>query len=83
MKILNKKGDANMWWIIIGAIIALVALIILILIFTDTTGETKKGFLDCESKGGDCKSIGTCKNLDGTVYPFTCDTGQECCFTEN
>jgi hypothetical protein len=84
-KMSSKKASANMWWIIIGAIIALVVMIVLIVIFTDTTGKAKTGFLDCETKGGECISEESCKSdqNDGRVNPtFSCEkTEEKCCFT--
>lgn len=78
-----------MWWIIIGAIIALVVLIVLMLIFTGKTNVLSKGLLNCESKGGTCELKGvdngqtSCTNVGGTVSnAFDCDTGYICCFQE-
>lgn len=86
---LNRKADANMWWIIIGAIIALVVLIVLMLIFTGKTNVLSKGLLDCRSKGGECLPVGSdngqssCTNIGGTVSnAFECETGFICCFKE-
>lgn len=45
-----------MWWIIIGAVIALVVMIILMMIFTGKTADLEKGLSGCESKGGICIS---------------------------
>ena len=68
---LGKKGDANMWWIIIGAVIALVVLIVLLVIFTSKSGKLEGGLLDCESKGGTCLPEPQCTgtNLDGSEIP--------------
>lgn len=85
---MNSKGDANMWWIIIGAIIALVVLIVLMLIFTGKTNVLSKGLLDCTSKGGECLNAGSdngktsCTNIGGTVSTFECNAGYICCFQE-
>jgi len=81
---MNKKADANMWWIIIGAVIALVVLVILMLLFTSKTGRLEGGLLDCESKGGKCDftSDQQCKDAKGTVSSaFDCkDSTKKCCF---
>ncbi len=53
MKI-SKKAQQNMFWIVIGAVIALVVMIILIVMFTGKTGALEGGLLDCQSKGGIC-----------------------------
>ena len=52
-----KKASANMWWIIIGAVIALVVMIILMVMFTGKTQPLEQGLSDCEGKGGVCVSI--------------------------
>ncbi|PIN76706.1 hypothetical protein COV17_01430 [Candidatus Woesearchaeota archaeon CG10_big_fil_rev_8_21_14_0_10_36_11] len=77
-----KKGSANMWWIIIGAVIALVVMIILMVMFTSKTGTLESGLLDCVSKGGTCTSDEICKSSGGSVSSaFSCkDTTTECCF---
>lgn len=80
---MNKKADANMWWIIIGAVIALVVLIILMLIFTGKTGKLEGGLLDCVSKGGKCDvPEAKCAADGGTVSSaFDCPTPDaKCCF---
>lgn len=62
-----KKASADMWWIIIGAVIALVVMIVLMVMFTGKGSKLEGGLLDCESKGGEC--VGTpydCMNIDGT-----------------
>jgi hypothetical protein len=76
---MNKKADANMWWIIIGAIIALVVLVILMLIFTGSTNKLNLGLMDCESKGGTCSmNAEGCKNAEGTVsHAFDCPKEKE------
>ena len=77
-----KKGDANMWWIIIGTVIALVVLIVLMGIFTGKSGKLESGLLSCEGKGGRCEATGTCKGKGGTVSAaFECPPATpECCF---
>jgi len=72
-----------MWWIIIGAVIALVVLIILMVMFTGKTSLLEQGLISCDSKGGTCvscqPSIGgiggdcntVCKNLPGGSYSYS------------
>ena len=85
-RLLNKKADANMWWIIIGAVIALVVLIILMVIFTGKSNKLEGGLLDCESKSGKCIDENSCRALDGTVSSaFDCSGSKTnpagiCCF---
>jgi len=43
-----------MWWIIIGAVIALIVLVVLLVIFTGKTNILETELLNCESKGGRC-----------------------------
>ena len=81
----SNKGNANMWWIIIGAVIALVVMIILLVMFTGRSSDINVGILDCTSKGGHCvSSENDCS--DGTVsMAFKCptrsnDPDKVCCF---
>src|SRR3989344_3482093 len=53
-----KKGDSNMWWIIIGAVIALIVLVVLLVIFTGKTNILETELLSCQSKGGRCVDPG-------------------------
>lgn len=71
-----------MWWIIIGAVIALVVLVILMLLFTSKTGRLEGGLLDCQSKGGTCDEFSDTKPCTGTISSaFDCkDSNQKCCF---
>jgi len=77
-----------MWWIIIGAVIALIVMIVLLVMFTGKSGTLEKGILDCEGKGGTCfaydspqptfeQKVATenskCKDGGGTISSaFTC-----------
>ncbi len=71
-----KRASAQVWWIIIAAIVALIAMFILLKLFTDTSGDVRTGLLDCSSKGGVCQD-----DCQGTVSQvFKCPTGQVCCF---
>ena len=87
----SRKGDANMWWIIIGAVIALVVMIVLLVFFTGRSATLESGILDCAGKGGVC--IGdseTCTRADGTLgsvsRAFQCSAEEKqegntiCCF---
>jgi len=77
-----KSGSADMWWIIIGAVIALVVLIVLLVIFTGRTTGLEQGLLSCESKGGICVADNTCRTEhQGTATnAFECTGEDECCF---
>ncbi len=76
---MDKKGDANIWWIIIGAVIALVVLVVLMLIFTGKTGGLERGLSECEGKTGLCVAGNACpgQTLKNTV--FSCAGGNTCC----
>ena len=54
MDLRNKKGSANMWWIIIGAVVALVVMIVLMVMFTGKSRTLEGGLSDCSGKGGVC-----------------------------
>ena len=79
MKKMMRKGDANIWWIIIGAVIALVVLIVIILIFTQKTGGLSTGLSNCEGKSGVCAPPGVCPTNTLAASAFTCTSGNECC----
>ena len=75
-----KKADANIWWIIIGAVIALVVLVVLLVIFTKSTGKLESGLSGCESKGGICVSTGSsCPQNSLKSSAFDCIGGKDCC----
>ncbi len=77
---MSKRGDANIWWIIIGAVIALVVLVVLMLIFTQKTTSLGGGLSDCEGKGGVCAPAGiSCPASTLKTTAFTCSGGKECC----
>lgn len=76
---MSKRGDANIWWIIIGAVIALVVLVVLMLIFTGKTGGLSKGLSDCEGKGGACVQGEICPKNSLYSSAFDCKEGKRCC----
>ncbi len=73
-----------MWWIIIGAVVALVVMIVLIVMFTGRGTKLEQGLLDCQSKGGRCdySTPDLCRAAKGTPsMAFDCpDTTSPCCF---
>jgi hypothetical protein len=77
-----KKGDSSMWWIIIGAVLALVVMIVLMIMFTGKTSGVEQGLSECSSKGGECMLPSECKLKGGiSSSTFTCSGEDVCCFT--
>lgn len=68
-----------MWWIIIGAVIALVVMIILMVMFTGRTGKLETGLSACEGKGGICAVGIECPANTLKTTAFECTAGQVCC----
>ncbi len=75
----GTKGDANIWWVIIGAVIALVVLIVLMLIFTGRTQGLQRGIAECQGKGGVCTIRSDCPSNSLYSSAFDCPEGQRCC----
>ena len=75
---MNGKGSANIWWIIIGAVIAILVLFVLLFIFTDQVDDANTSLSDCESKGGDCKEICPDKTLPSNLLKCPKST-EKCC----
>ena len=80
----RKKAEANMWWIIIGMVMALVVLIIVLVFFTDRQATLNLELFNCESKGGDCLPEDTansvCKSQNGKISTtFGCPQKSKCC----
>lgn len=73
-----KRASANIWWVIIGAAIALVVLVVLILTFTKGINPVIRGLSDCQSKGGLC-SLTTCPQGTTKTSVFSCSERATCC----
>jgi hypothetical protein len=73
-----KRASANIWWVIIGAAIALVVLVVLIVTFTKGTNPVVQGLSDCESKGGIC-TLQTCPQGTIKTSVFSCSEQATCC----
>ena len=83
-----------MWWIIIGAVVALVVMIVLMMLFTGKSNKLEIGLMDCAGKGGECLAVNECKDtkdVEATISrAFDCptDTGTQsitgniCCFKD-
>ncbi len=79
-----RKGSTEMWWIIIGAVIALIVLIILLVLFTGKTQGLEGGLTECEGKSGVCATSPTdntspCPSNTIQTSAFTCTGNQVCC----
>lgn len=74
-----KRGDANVWWIIIGAVIALVVVIVLLVMFTTKTSLLERGLGEC--KGGVCVGSESCPVNTLRTASFSCPTPDKptCC----
>lgn len=73
-----RKGQANTFWIIIGAVIALVVMVVLLLMFTTKGNILEQGVSSCEGKAGKCELGTTCPT--GTLKsPFECGSPDEVC----
>ena len=78
---MTRKGSANMWWIIIAAVLAIVVMIVLLGIFTKGTTRGNEALFSCESKeNARCVPVGTCEGR--VVNAFDCNDEQNpvCCF---
>ena len=77
---MGLKASADVWWIIIGAVMALIALVVLLVIFTEKGRDINLGLVECKSKGGECVPQESCKGVVSST--FTCGTNEDCCFQE-
>ena len=76
----KKKASANMWWIIIGAVIALVVMIILMAMFTDKSGSVANAIGECSANGGVCTEFDSCPLTSVKTSAFSCpQEKQDCC----
>ena len=73
-----KRASAQVWWIIIAAIVALIVMFVLVGIFTGTTKDVRIGLFDCSSKGGEC--LDEC--IGSTQKIFKCPGEKVCCFED-
>ncbi|HIH10804.1 TPA: hypothetical protein HA241_01300 [Candidatus Woesearchaeota archaeon] len=77
----SRRGSTETWWIIIGAVIALVVLIVLMVMFTGKTRPLEQGLADCESKSGLCiPNDVSCPQRTLRSTAFNCaDVSYYCC----
>ena len=83
---MNKKAEADMWWIIAGALLVLIVVVVLLTFFGRGTQKAEAGLSACDTTGGKCVDVGTCRASEGGSPSslFECadsDSGQkqECC----
>ncbi len=80
-KTMNSKASSEMWWVIIGAVIALIVLIVLLVLFTGKTRGLEGGLTDCAGKGGVCVASGDCPSNTLQSGTFECSDSvkPQCC----
>ncbi|MDO8510843.1 MAG: hypothetical protein Q7S55_01630 [Nanoarchaeota archaeon] len=78
---ITKKGEADMWWIIAGALLVLIVVVVLLTFFGRGTQKAEAGLSACETTGGKCVDIDTCRDVEGGTPStlFECGESQECC----
>jgi hypothetical protein len=81
---MQKKGDGNVFWIIIAAVLGLVALIVLLAILSGRLGDFQEDVGSCIFKGGVCRPIeaddapGGCSQNEKEIQA-SCSEDQVCC----
>ena len=76
----RKKASADVWWVIIGAVIALIVLIVLLVSFTGRTQTVSQELASCEGKGGICFSSQPCPGGTLKTTAFSCPGEGKCCY---
>ena len=79
---IDNKGDASIFWIIIGAVLALAILVILISIATNRVGVFNTDIQQCVFRGGTCQAdacVDTARQIDGATCPKKDTKDQYCC----
>ncbi|MBS3138829.1 hypothetical protein J4207_03935 [Candidatus Woesearchaeota archaeon] len=61
-----KKGDANVFWVLVFAVLALVVLLVLSVIFGKGITNVRQDFEGCTVRGGVCQS--SC--VEGKEFEF-------------
>lgn len=65
-----------------AAVIALIAGVVILLMFNRSTQKAETGLSACETIGGRCVYVGTCRDEGGTpssLFTGGCTEDQECC----
>ena len=78
---MQKKGDGQVFWIIVMGILAIVVLFVLISVFTSKIGGVNKQTDSCLFKGGSCVSgtNGACSGNAQRIEGADCTSPQICC----
>lgn len=71
-----KRAEADMWWIIAFAVIALVVLVVLISIFARRTDDFNQNVQSCTLRGGSC--VESCE-IEGQIKNTDCKAPRVCC----
>ena len=82
-----KKGDGNVFWVLIFAVLAIVVLLVLSVIFGKGITNVRQDFEGCTVRGGFCKD----KCIDAVEFEFQKEnicpkkdnTLQKCCVRLN
>ena len=79
-----KKGDANVFWVLVFAVLALVVLLVLSVIFGKGITNVREDLAGCTVRGGACTSATQC--LEGefkfekeNICPLTSDKKPQIC----
>jgi len=74
----SRKGSAQMMWVLIGAILALVVLVILTMLFTGNIGGFERDITSCSGPGKQCVVADKCGGQ--VLSSHTCaDATKICC----
>ena len=78
---MEKRGDANIFWVLVFAILAIVVLTILVVIFGKGVTNVQTDFQGCSVRGGVCQ-LPPCApkvEIQGDYCPQKDDQTQVCC----
>lgn len=77
----NKRGSPEIWWIIVGAILALGVAFVLGWINVETFANVVAFALpkNCVAKGGECISTNNCPENEMANFNIKCPNSQTCC----
>lgn len=88
VKAIPKQKKAQMWWYIIGFVLAAIVLVISVIILSGKAGQVStatsqcKGFFDFGEKQGVCKPICEPGEIQATGFGSDCKENEKCCIAE-